>query len=73
MNQPRHTDGRPLLAVQAEDGPTDPTHAYGAFPSLGEIGRLIVSTATQNLAHTGLRTAEERRPQARDATAPRSH
>lgn len=54
----------------------------GPFPSLGEIGLLIVATATRNLALTGRRTAELRSRQAgqaeharqeRDATAQRSH
>lgn len=45
----------------------------GPFPSLGEIGLLIVATAAQNLALTGRRTAERRGPYAAVATAPGSH
>lgn len=54
----------------------------GPFPSVGEIGLLIVATATRDLALTGRRTAEHRSRQARQArqarqeqvaTAPRSH
>lgn len=45
----------------------------GPFPSLGEIGLLIVATAAQNLALTGRRTAERRGRYATAATAPGSH
>lgn len=45
----------------------------GPFPSVGEIGLLIVATAAQNLALTGRRTAERRSRNASVATAPGSH
>ncbi|MEU5952210.1 hypothetical protein [Streptomyces sp. NPDC047525] len=51
----------------------DAAGGYGHFPSLGEIGLLIVATAAQNLALTGWRTADGRNRQAEDVTAPRSH
>ncbi|MEV0522390.1 hypothetical protein AB0I66_03115 [Streptomyces sp. NPDC050439] len=54
-------------------------HAMDEHLSLGEIGLLIVTTATRNVALTGRRTAELRRTpgwrarQAQDATTPGSH
>ncbi|MEV2250605.1 hypothetical protein AB0I94_08525 [Streptomyces sp. NPDC050147] len=56
--------------------PPNSVGGCGPFTSLGEIGLLIVTTAVQNLALTGRRTAELRSRQARnarEATAPRSH
>ncbi|MGW6022133.1 hypothetical protein [Streptomyces sp. NPDC055099] len=54
-------------------------HAMDEHLSLGEIGLLIATTATRNLALTGRRTAELRRRkaqrarQAQDTTTPGSH
>lgn len=54
-------------------------HAMDEHLSLGEIGLLIVTTATRNVALTGRRTAELRctpgwrARQAQDATTPGSH
>ncbi|MGW7069796.1 hypothetical protein ACWGII_00405 [Streptomyces sp. NPDC054855] len=59
--------------------PTDIAVGCGPCPSLGEIGLLIVTTASLNLALTGRRTAELRSRQAlrtrqaNDNTTPGSH
>lgn len=73
MNRTQPAGHAPALAAEAEHPHTDTAGGCDSFPSLGEIGLLIIATATQNLALTGRPTAQGRGRQAQDATAPRSH
>ncbi|MFC8129727.1 hypothetical protein [Streptomyces sp. NPDC057302] len=72
MNQPRHTDSG-VLGVRVTDPHAGAAVGCDPFPSLGEIGLLIVATAAQNLTLTRQRTAKGRGGQANDVTDPRSH
>ncbi|WP_371749515.1 hypothetical protein OG302_39215 [Streptomyces sp. NBC_01283] len=72
MNRIRPADHAPPLAAETGQPHTDPAGGCDPFPSLGQIGLLIIATATQNLALTGRPTARGRDRQTQGATAPRS-
>lgn len=73
MNPKNPTDSAKSAEPMNPGWRADGAVGCGPFPSLGEIGLLIVATAAQNLALTGRRTAERRGRYATAATAPGSH
>ncbi|MFF1712042.1 hypothetical protein [Streptomyces sp. NPDC058268] len=73
MNRTQPAGHAPPLAAATGRPHTDTAGGCDSFPSLGQIGLLIIATATQNLALIGRPTARGRDRQTQDATAPRSH